>query len=287
MSQSIRLILTRPIRALGRRRLIIPVVCLALGLALSVGLAAAQRRQRKAPANGPVVTENGIPKTDPNLSGRFTFVRLRFDTSQYGYLYNFNTNLGDGGPPWSHDYPMASRHLMKIMGELSKIDANLDLNEPILTFDDPLLFKFPFAYLCEIGVMTLSDAEIAGWREYLLRGGFLMIDDFRHPSQFANLQVHVRRAFPEYELKRLDLAHPVFNCFFSIGTLDLNPVYGPYYKPEFWGLEDSSGRLMMIVNYNYDVSDYWQFSDNPFRPIEETNEAYKFGVNYIMYALTH
>ncbi|MFM8392296.1 MAG: hypothetical protein ACKOB4_00025, partial [Acidobacteriota bacterium] len=101
MSQSIRSILTRPIRALGRRRLIIPVVCLALGLALSVGLAAAQRRQRKAPANGPVVTENGIPKTDPNLSGRFTFVRLRFDTSQYGYLYNFNTNLGDGGPPWS------------------------------------------------------------------------------------------------------------------------------------------------------------------------------------------
>ena len=88
-------------------------------------------------------------------------------------------------------------------------------------------------------------------------------------------------------MKRLDLNHPVFNCFFSIGSLDLNPVYGTYYKPEFWGVEDSSGRLMMIVNYNYDISDYWQFSDNPFRPIEETNEAYKFGVNYIMYALTH
>jgi hypothetical protein len=269
-----------------RRRLLVLGLCLLL-IALLAGFAAAQRRQRKPPSAGPAIADGNLPKTDPKLSGRFTFVRLRFDTSQYGYLYNYNTFLGDGGPPWSHDYPMASRHLMKIMAELSKIDASLDLNEPILTFDDPLLFKFPFAYLCEAGFMSLGESEIAGWREYLLRGGFLLVDDFRHPSQFANLQLHVGRAFPEYELKRLDLSHPIFNCFFSISTLDLNPVYGPYYKPEFWGLEDSSGRLMMVVNYNYDVSDYWQFSDNPFRPIEETNDAYKFGVNYIMYALTH
>lgn len=268
---------------MNRRKLLITV----LVLTLLVGFAAAQRRQRKPQYTGPRISESGIPKTDPNLSGRFTFVRIRFDTSQYASFYDYNTLLGDGGPPWSHDYPMASRHLMKIMAELSKIDGNLDLDEPILTFDDPLLFKFPFAYLCEIGVMNLTDSEIAGLREYLLRGGFLLIDDFRHPSQFANLQAHFKRAFPELEMKKLDLSHPIFNCFFSIKTLDLNPIYGPYYTPEFWGLEDSSGRLMAIINYNYDISDYWQFSDNPFRPIEETNEAYKFGVNYIMYALTH
>jgi hypothetical protein len=262
------------------------IICLLSGLSL------AQRgRHRKPQMDLPPVYENGVPKTDDNLSGRFTFVRIRYDASQFNYGYN--PVLGDGGPPWSHDYPVASRHLMKIMSELSKIDASLNINEPILSLDDPKLFKFPFAYLCEVGFMTLSDQEVAGMREYLLRGGFLMIDDFRDPRQFANLRYHLKKAFPELELKRLEIANPIFNCFFSIKTLDLPPVYGGGYVsrdtlyPEFWGLEDERGRLMMIVNYNYDVSDYWQFSDNPFRPIEETNEAYKFGVNYIIYALTH
>lgn len=249
--------------------------------------------RRKPSMDLPEVLENGIPKTDPNWSGKFTFVRIRFDTSQYAQYYGYNNVLGDGGPPWSHDYPVAGRHLMKIMAELSKIDATLDVNEPILTLDDPMLFKFPFAYLCEVGFMNLSDAEINGMREYLKRGGFLLVDDFRSAREFYVLQEHVRRAFPELQLKKLDVSHPIFNCFFSIKTLELNPVYGGGFgtretaNPEFWGLEDETGRLMMIINYNYDVSDFWQFSDNPFRPIEETNEAYKFGVNYIIYALTH
>ncbi len=251
--------------------------------------------RRKPSMDLPEVSENGIPKTDPNWSGKFTFVRVRFDTSQYAQYYGYNNVLGDGGPPWSHDYPVAGRHLMKIMSELSKIDATLDVNEPILSLDDPMLFKFPFAYMCEVGFMNLSDAEINGMREYLKRGGFLLVDDFRSSGQFYVLQEHVRRAFPELQLKKLDISHPIFNCFFSIKTLEVNPVYGGGFgvgrgetaNPEFWGLEDETGRLMMIVNYNYDVSDYWQFSDNPFRPIEETNDAYKFGVNYIIYALTH
>jgi Domain of unknown function (DUF4159) len=276
-----------------RRRIIISIV--ALCLLASLVLAQRPPHRRKPTMNLPPVYENGIPKVDETLSGRFTFVRVRFETSLSGssFGYRFGNVLGDGGPPWSHDYPVAGRHLMKIMGELSKIDANMDINEPIVTFDDPALFKFPFAYICEVGFMDLSDEEIAGWREYLLRGGFLLVDDFRSPEQLNNLRDHVKRAFPEFELKRLDVSHPIFNCFFSIKTLELNPIYGGGYVsyetliPEFWGLEDAAGRLMMVVNYNYDVSDFWQFSDNPFRPIEETNEAYKFGVNYIIYSLTH
>lgn len=270
------------------------IAVIIIGLFGSLALAQRGRGGHKKPSMDlPEVHENGIPKTDPNWSGKFTFVRIRFDTSQFAQYYGYNNVLGDGGPPWSHDYPVAGRHLMKIMTELSKVDATLDVNEPIFTFDDPMLFKFPFAYLCEIGFMNLNDAEINGMREYLKRGGFLLVDDFRTAGQFYNLQQHVKRAFPEFELKKLDISNPIFNCFFSIKTIDLNPIYGGGFgsrepvNPEFWGLEDETGRLMMIINYNYDVSDFWQFSDNPFRPIEETNDAYKFGVNYIMYALTH
>jgi len=275
-----------------RKKLIVSIIAICLLATLTL----AQRpggRHKKPTMDLPQVSENGIPKTDPNLSGRFTFVRIRFDTSQYANLYGYNNVLGDGGPPWSHDYPVAGRHLMKIMSELSKIDGNLDINEPILSLDDPMLFKFPFAYLAEVGFMNLNEAEIAGMREYLLRGGFLLVDDFRGAGQFYTLQQHVKRAFPDLELKKLDNSHPIFNCFFSIKSDEVKPVYGSGFgsretvNPEFWGLEDETGRLMMIINYNYDVSDYWQFSDNPFRPIEETNDAYKFGVNYIIYALTH
>jgi hypothetical protein len=140
--------------------------------------------------------------------------------------------------------------------------------------------------------MDLSEDEIKGMREYLLRGGFLLVDDFRDQGrrggEFQNFAEYVRRAFPEeeYQIKPLDISHPIFNCFFSIKTLDVQGNYGSL-RPQFLGLEDKSGRLMMMINYNYDVSDFWQWSNNPDQPIEDSNTAYKFGVNYVFYSMTH
>ena len=270
------------------------MVAALLAICLVVTVAIAQRRggggqqqHRKLNAEGlPTVYE--VPKDQLDLSGRFIMARLRFDLGMSSGMFRYGTHLGDGGLPWSHDWPGAGRHLNKIISELSKTDINLDVNEPIYGFTDPDLYKYPIAYLCEMGFMNLSDQEIAGMREYCLRGGFILADDFRL-QDWDYFVPQVKKAFPEYALKKLELSHPVFNCFFSIKTLDVPPPYGNFgaMKPEFWGLEDSSGRLMMILNYNNDVSDYWQWSDNPFAPIEQTNEAYKFGVNYVMYALTH
>ena len=255
-----------------------PAALCLLALALLAGATVAQRRPRKPPSN---MTEADIPKQQDDLSGRVTFARIRFAVgAEWAGL-----QIGDGGPPWSHDYPHAGRHLMRIMAELSKTDVTLDQNEVVYNFGDPELFKYPMAYLCEVGYMELSEAELAGMREYCLRGGFLLVDDFRGYDLNHFVQ-QVRRAFPDHELKELDITHPIFNCFFSIKTLDVPSPYGRI-RPRFYGLEDGAGRLMMVVNYNTDLSDYWQWSDNPFRPIEETNEAYKFGVNYLIYALTH
>lgn len=266
---------------MGTRRKI-SMVWIVAALCLLATLVPAQRSGRRPRGERQFITE--VPKNDVDLSGRITFARAKFDVGVWaGYFQPF---IGDGGLPWSHDYPMAGRHLMKIMSELSKADLTLDVNEPIFSFDDPEIFKYPIIYLCEIGFMDLPEKELAGLREYCLRGGFVMVDDFRGERDIYVLRNHLQRAFPEYALKRLDISHPVFNCFFSIKTLDLRPMYGSY-EPEFWGLEDETGRLMLVANYNYDMSDYWQWSDNPFRPIEETNESYKFGVNYFMYALTH
>jgi hypothetical protein len=224
--------------------------------------------------------EDGRLGEKKDESDKFKFVRIKG-----GPMYS-GDYLGDGGIPWSHDYPEAGLHFSKILKELSKLDVVLDENEFILAFDDPNLFKYPFAYLCEVGHLELTDKEIAGMREYLLRGGFLLVDDFRGRWDMRNFADYVKRALPEYEMKQLDVTHPIFNCFFSIKSLEVRAPYGGL-KPEFWGVEDKRGRLMMIINYNNDVSDYWQWSNDPFQPIEDTNSAYKFGVNYVFYALTH
>lgn len=247
-------------RTILRKR---PFITGVLFMALLVGL-------------GVALAQNPRPE---DLSSRFTFARIKFD----GPMLSGSEAFGQG-PPWSHDYPRGGRHLMKILTELTTVDANPD--EVILTFDDPELFKYPFAYICEVGFMELTDAEINGLREYLRRGGFLLVDDFRGDWALENLRHHLRRAFPELELQELDISHPAFHCFFDIETLDVVPPYGGGI-PKFYGLADRDGRLLAVVHHNNDISEYWEWSDDPFLPIEETNEAYKFGVNYILYALTH
>jgi hypothetical protein len=256
-------------------RLVIGCAAIACLLAASSGYSNARESSESSESI------NGVKLGEvEDVSDKFKFVRLRFGPLLPG------AHIGDGGEPWSHDYPEAGIHFSKILTELSKLQVKLEDNEYIFTFTDPNLFKYPFAYLAEVGFMELSDEEVAGMREYLLRGGFLLVDDFRGPWQFRNLKDNLKRALPEYELKPLDETHPIFNCFFSIKPTDARRMYRDGY-PEFWGVEDKNGRLMMIVNYNYDVSDYWQWSNDPFQPIEDTNNAYKFGVNYVFYALTH
>ena len=216
-------------------------------------------------------------------SDKFKFARIKT------YQISPGDHLGDGPVMWSHDYPDAGLHLCKIVSELSKVPIVIDENEWIFSFADPNLMKYPFAYLCEVGYMQLTDEEIKGMREYLLRGGFLLVDDFRRPQQMANFQYYLKQALPEpeYQIKPLDISHPIFNCFFSIKTLDVRTPYREPGRPEFLGVEDKHGRLMMIINYNNDVSDWWQWSNDPFQPIDDSNTAYKFGVNYVFYALTH
>jgi hypothetical protein len=218
-------------------------------------------------------------------SDKFKFVRIKIAPMVRGCL-------GDAPcEEWSHDYPEAGIHFSKILSELSKLQVVLDEDEYIFSFADPNLMKYPFAYMCEVGFMQLNDAEIMGMREYLLRGGFLLVDDFRPGrgnQQMRNFQYYLKQALPEYEMKPLDISHPIFNCFFSIKTLDVRSPYDRG-QPEFLGVSDKNGRLMMVINYNNDVSDYWQWSGDPFQPLpaEDTQGAYKFGVNYAFYALTH
>jgi hypothetical protein len=223
---------------------------------------------------GPVTYEQNLP-----YDGRWTFARIRY-TPPEGFG-GFRRDV-----KWDHDYPRGERHFTKIIGEITSVRARTDGSE-ILTLDDPELMKFPVAYLCEAGYWQPNEAEVKGLRNYLLKGGFIMFDDFAS-GDWENFTQQMRRVFPELHPVRLTPGDRVFDSFYHVTSLDYrHPYYG--LPSEFWGFyenDDRSARLLAVVNYNNDVSEYWEWSDESIFPVAASNEAYKLGVNYLVYALT-
>jgi hypothetical protein len=218
----------------------------------------------------------------PRDESKFTFARIRYASPMMRF---FGRGMGGWDPPWSHDWPRSEEHLMKIMAEVTRLDVNPGGH--IISFQSDECFKYPIAYLCEVGFIQLSEQEAHRMAEYLLRGGFLIVDDFRGERELNNFRNQMRLVFPDRSLEELPRTHPIWNCFYDISDLSIEPPYSKFLTPRYFGMSDDNGRLMMVVDYNNDISDYWEWSDDPIMPIESSNEAYKYGVNYIMYALTH
>ena len=221
------------------------------------------------------------------FDGRFVFARIRYADGYVGGGFAYRQDL-----PWAHDYPTAEANLMRILEAISFVNPYLGRDGgTILTLDDPNLFKYPFAYMSEPGYWTIvSDDEARGLRNYLLKGGFLIFDDFRGDWHWENLEAQMRRVLPELRWVPLDATHPVYHSFFDIDTLDEYEQAYPGYDPLFFGLfedNDPDGRLMAVANHNNDIGEYWEYSMTGWYPIDLSNEAFKLGVNYIMYALTH
>lgn len=125
--------------------------------------------------------------------------------------------------------------------------------------------------------------------DYIAKGGFVIFDDFRGGYDWENFRASMQRVLPGEVPMELALTHPIFHSFFEITTLEFHQAYDRG-EPRFYGYfekNDPNKPLQMIVNFNNDVSEYWEFSDTGFAPIDLSNEAYKLGVNYVVYAMTH
>jgi len=231
----------------------------------------------------------------PNIpyDGRFTFVRLKYTTAPGGYWYG-------GWPAWGHGYPIAEQNLMNIMNEVSYLGPHVD-DINALTLDDPDLFRYPIAYVIEVDWWAMTGSEAAALRTYLQKGGFLIVDDFK-PRRFRGgfgsdfgsgwevFAAQMKRVLPGGQFVDLEASHPIFHSFFEVNRLDIIPQAYIAGTPVFRGLyedNDPRKRLQIIVNYNTDVSQFWEWSGTGLRPIDDTNEAYKLGVNYIIYGMTH
>lgn len=183
---------------------------------------------------------------------------------------------------WSHDYPVAEYNLMRQLRLVTAVATTEKVE--IFELMDPELFRYPFAYMCEVQQCILSDEEAKGLREYLLRGGFVMVDD----SWFdmGHFLSQLKKVFPDRPVERITSDHPVFHAFYDIYEIPAIRAGrrwggGP---PVCYGISDDSGRLMMLINWNNDVGDGWEWANfDRYSAVD----AYKLGINYILYALSH
>lgn len=210
----------------------------------------------------------------PPAAGMFTFARVEWRGERYGFSGRGN------GPLWAHDYPTAEQNLYTAINALTSLPLNYEYK--IVSLNDEAIYDYPLLYICEVGYWSPDEQEAAILREYMQRGGFLLVDDFRGGFEWRNFVAQMQRIVPQAP-QPLELSHPVFHCFFDFERLG---DHSPYWNmtPQYFGLFDEKKRLMAIINYNNDIGDGWEWpeTDEVF-----STEAFKLGINYLIYAMTH
>ena len=212
----------------------------------------------------------------PFYDGNFVFTRIRYGGG------------GRGGGSWAHDYPRADEHLPRILAELTTLRPRTDGSQ-VLDLEDDALFYSPIIYVSEPGFWTVSERGAANLRAHLLKGGFVIFDDFEGEAQWSNMASQMARVLPDHRFMEIDVTHPIFHSFFAMKRIDFpHPVVNV--MPSYFAMfedNDPANRIIALANYNNDLAEYWEWSATGMFPVDATNEAYKLGVNYIIYGMTH
>jgi hypothetical protein len=239
-----------------------------------------------------------LARNDPEpSSSQVTLARLRWGADLRGFRPGVPTtrtlrrgvDRGGFSAAWNHDYPRAEQHLSLIIKDITLTDIRTDA-DVVVALDDPRLFQYPIALMWEPGFWSLTDREAEAFRAYLLKGGFAIFEDFDGAEQWNVFESQMRRVLPESRLVKLEQSHMIFDSFFRIKDIEaiLHPMYG--LKPSYYGIfedDDPAKRLLVVANFDNDVPEYWEWSGQGVFAFDTSNEAYKLGVNYVVYGLTH
>jgi hypothetical protein len=228
-----------------------------------------------------VCATQAVSDVPEKATSEFVFARVQFSMDR---SWMFETPE----PPWRHDYPFSENLFLSMVRELTSVHTSPKAHE-IVELGSPEIFKYPWVYISEPGFFSLTAKEIANFRQYLLRGGFAICDDFRG-RDLEVLRSVMRQVLPGQEMYRLTASHPIFHSFYSIPSLEMESPYtdGRFLggKPEFWGLNDSEGRLVMVANQNNDLGEFMEALDHGEKPLKWSSMAVRLAVNYLAYAMT-
>ncbi|HEX6994725.1 MAG TPA: DUF4159 domain-containing protein [Gammaproteobacteria bacterium] len=254
--------------------------------------AAAQREFRVYPSFEGGATEAPLPP-DYQVPGELVVGHLMFPDISFGSGGQWRY----GGTGWTDDYPKGDRALIQMLRRFTRTSVRA-VEQPVNLEDGDDVHYWPFLVAGLAGSWDLSDEQAAKLREHLLRGGFLFCDSFFGQRNYAAFEEGLRRVFPDRPIIDLTDDHPIFHTVFDLPEMtkvaipNANDVlWGGRVSrrgPPLWrGVEDDDGRLMVLIAYNNDVQDAWQWADDPRYPGDLVNLALRLGVNIAMYAMTH
>jgi len=261
------------------------ILILGVSLALAVSALSQVRRVRI-----PEETEEVGPNAE------FYFLRMEYTDMAGGRGIGFGRGYGRGW--WMQDYPRAELHFTEGVRRLTRIDIGEGRHASLV---DDKIFDYPWVYATQVGYWYLSDYEITRLQEYIDRGGFLVVDDFWGPAEWAVFQEAMDRAFPGRPILEIQSTDPMMHVLYDIeecvqipGLRHLRVAPGGRIvtrlesTPPHWrAIYDDEGRLVVAINYNMDIGDGWEEADVPEYPLESTALAYRFAINSIVYAMTH
>ncbi len=226
----------------------------------------------------------------------FNFARLIYGGDGYSDRY------AGRGRSWTTDMPEAEHFFMEGLLRLTLVDGQSvslysGAGSHFINLNEDNVFDYPFLYAVEVGYWRLSPEEAAILREYLLKGGFLIVDDFHGSQEWAGFMSSLQKVFPDRPVVDIEDGDEVLHALYDLDERIQIPGLAALYNgvtyerdgvtPTWKGVYDDQGRLMMAINHNMDLGDAWEHADTPDYPENMTAMAYRFAVNYVIYAMTH
>jgi hypothetical protein len=266
-------------------------VVAAIGLGLCTGVHAFQR-----------VANWGQPIQQSGEKAEFAWSRLSYNAAMGGGGYGgFGRGGGFGygrGATWMRDYPKADRQFLIALNRLTRIQGRS--TEQVVSLDNDDIFNYPFVYAVQVQTWSFTDDEAKRMREYLLKGGFLMVDDFHGTEDWENFMSGLRQIFPDaakYPVEDLTDKDEIFHVLYDMD--DRFQVPGEQYirsgrtyekdgyVAKWRGVRDDKGRLVIAICHNMHLGDAWEWADDPEYPEQFSSMAFRVGLNYVMYSMTH
>lgn len=234
-----------------------------------------------------------------NERAEFAWSRLQYDpavgsSGGFGGYGGYGYRRGRRGL-WSTDYPKADRTFLDALKRLTRVNARS--YEQVVNLDNNDVFNYPFLYAVQVQSWTFTPDQAAKLRDYLLKGGFLMVDDFHGTADWDNFMLGMRLVFPHRTVEDLPSGDEIFHVLYNLD--DKFQVPGEQYVntgrtyekdgyvPKWRAIRDDQGRIMVAICHNMHLGDAWEWADSPQYPEKFAGMAFRIGVNYVMYAMTH
>ena len=241
---------------------------------------------------------------DAQVPAEWVFGRLMYPQhpnarfGRYGFRWG-RLDWREGGTSWTQDYPRADRHFAQALRRLTRV-AVRSLEQPVNPDDTDDIYNWPWLCAGEMGDWKLTDAQAKTLREFLLRGGFLMLDDFWREDEWARFEESMKAVFPDRPIVEIENSDAIFHTVYDLddryqipgqwalgGRGGLNSQRAVGTVAHWRGIFDDKGRVMVAMCFNSDLGDSWEWADDPSYPEKYSALGIRIGVNYVVYAMTH